>query len=287
MRNSLLILLTLLGCVLLTHPVTAQSMDEVRLSSWFGFRQIQCERHAPAEHLDFINYLDANENYPEDDYLGFTLFMNFSGPWQADLRFTLNSGWGFSGYNLKIKYLPLKFLGISAGMIRHPHQIYYFEEYLINRDQDYFTDLRNGSNHKYRVAADRGWMAGLVFPLDYRFLHLSLHINGGISSIIPFREEFGQKRINSNFKRDLVYETRNSFNLFFFPEATFSMDLLRIGKARIGIQAQASWYLTNKYLNYTLTTYEWTYDSSDVAQITSPGHHLGKLEYDIGLIVRF
>jgi len=287
MRKELVTLSAILVFITLSQSAAAQWLDEVRLSTCFGFREIQCERFAPGEHLDFIDYLEANEDYPEDEYLGFALLMNFKGPWQTDLRFTLNSGFGLSGYNLKIRYFPSKFVGLSAGMLRHPHGIYYFEDYLINRDVDYYTDVRGGSKHKYMVANDKGWMAGLVFPLDYKFMHLTLQVHGGVSSIVPFREEFGQKRINSNFRRDLVYETRDSYNWFFYPEAAFFIDLLRIRDVRIGIQAQASWYLTKKYLNYTLTTYEWTYNSPETMRITSPSHRLEKLEFDIGLVVHW
>ncbi|MBT3244347.1 MAG: hypothetical protein HN352_14450 [Bacteroidetes bacterium] len=287
MRKELLVLSAILVSITLSQSAAAQWLDEVRLSAGFGFREIQCEGFAPGEHLDFIDYLEANKDYPEDEYLGFALLMNFKGPWQTDLRFTLNSGFYLSGYNLKIRYFLSKFVGISAGMLRHPYGIHYFEEYLINRDVDYYTDVRGGSKHKYITAADKGWMAGLVFPLEYKFLHLTLQVNGGVSSIVPFREEFGQKRINSNFRRDLVYETRDSYNWFFFPEAAFFIDLLRIRDVRIGVQAQARWYLTKKYLNYTLSTYEWTYNSPKTMKITSPSHLLKKLEYDIGLVVRW
>lgn len=277
-----------IASIFLLLPVSVISqVNEVRLSSWFGFRDIECERFAPTEHLDFINYLEANKEYPEDEYLGLKLFMDFDGPWQTELAFAFSSGWDVNAYNLKLKYFPSKYIGLSAGILRNPHYIYYFEEYLYNRDLDYYTDVRNGSNHKYLVAADKGFMAGLVLPLNYRFLHLTLHLNGGASSIRPFREDFGQKRINSNFRRDLVFESRESYNWFFFPEATFSMDVFRIKNVRIGIQAQASWFLTQKYLNYTLTTYEWTYDNPIVQQIKSPSHRLERLEYDIGLVVRW
>lgn len=278
--------LLLLGFLLALSVTAKAQLEELRFSSWFGFREIQCERFAPTSNLDFVDYLEANEDYSEDEYLGFTLFMSFDNHWQTDLRFTLNSGWGFSGYNLKLNYFPLKQVGLSIGMLRHPHYVYYYEEYLYNRDVDYYTDVRNGSNHKYSVAADKGWMAGLIFPLNYKFLHLTLQLHGGVSSIVPFKEEFGQKRMNSNFRRDLVFETKDSYNWFFFPEAAFSVDLFRIGHASFGIQAQASWFLTNKYLNYTLTTYEWTYDAPKTEEITSPAHRLDKLEYDVGLIIR-
>ena len=124
MRKELVTLCAILVFITLSQSAAAQWLDEVRLSTWFGFREIQCERFAPGEHLDFIDYLKANEDYPEDEYLGFALLMNFKGPLQTDLRLTLNSGFGLSGYNLKIRYFPSKFIGLSAGLLRHPYYIY-------------------------------------------------------------------------------------------------------------------------------------------------------------------
>jgi len=286
MKKIIVFLLSFSSAFLLTLPTFSQ-IDEIRISTYFGYREIECQRFDPGEHLDFMDYLEANEDYPEDEYLGFAYFLNFDGPWQIVGRFTLDSGWDFSGYNLKLRYFPFNSIGLSAGVFRRPHYIRYYDEYLINRDVDYYTDSRNGSDHKYMEAGDKGWMAGLVLPVDYRFLHLTMELHGGLSSIIPFQEEFGQKKMNSNFRRDLVYEAKNSYNWFFFPEATLGIDIFRIKRVRIGIQAQASWYLTKKYLNYSLTTYEWTYDNPITTQVYSPKHRLQKLEFDVGLIVRF
>lgn len=286
MKKVLGSIFLILSGALLSQNASAQWLDEVRFSSCFGFREIQCERFAPSEHLDFVDYLKANEDYPEDEYLGLALLLDFKGPWQTDLRLTLNSGWGLSGCNLKIKYFPWEFAGLTAGMVQYPHYMYYYEEYLNKRDPEFYTDVRNSSNHKYTVVADRGWMAGFVFPLDYKFLHLTLHLQGGRSSIVPFEEEFGQKRLRSNYKRDLVYASQHSYNWFFFPEASFSLDLIRVGRVRIGFQAQASWYLTQKFLDYTLTTFEWTYDSPMVQEVQLPRHRLEKLEFDGGLVIK-
>ncbi len=284
MRKTVLSLMICSVAMMLTIPINAQ-LEEVRFSSYFGFREIQCERFAPTEQLDFVNYLEANEDYPEDEYLGFQMLMRFRNHSEMDMRFTLNSGWGLSGYNLKLRHYPTPFIGFSIGILRHPYYIYYFDDYLIERDQDYYTDPRNGSGHKYLVSADQGLMAGLVFPLEYRIFHLTMQIHGGASSIIPFQEEIGQKQKNSNFRRDLVFEAKNSYNWFVLPEAALYVDLLRIKDVRIGIQAQASWYVTQKYIDYNLTTYDWTYDSPQTLHIESPVHRLEKLEYDVGLVV--
>lgn len=286
MTNKGLWVFGFLWICLAAQPLEAQVTDW-SFSTWFGFRDIQTERFAPTAQLDFLDYIRSNEVGPEDEYLGFALRMKFDNHTEFDGRFTVNSGWGLAGYNLKIRHYPIPFMGLSVGVLNQPLYLRHYDDYLINRDTEFYTDFRNGTTYKYYDAQDLGWMAGVVLPVNYRIFHLMLQLHGGVSTLKPFRDEFGQKQKNSNFRRDLVYETNLSYNWFFYPEACFSIDIVRIKKIRIGVQAQASWYLSNKYLDYKLTTYNWTYTDPITTHVESPGHRLAKLEYDVGLVFRF
>lgn len=283
MRQSGFFISTAL-CLLYSTSLLAQ-VKETKLSSWFGLREIQCERYAPGAELDFMDYLEANEDYPEDEYLGFAWQTRWANHTELDLRFTLNSGWGLSGYELTIKHFPFPFLGLSAGAFRQSFYFRNYDQFLTRRDTGYYTDLRNGTNLKYHDGRDQGWQAGLVIPLSWKFLHLSVHLKGGVSSIVPFEEEFGQKRKQSNYRRDLLFKTKDSYNWFIYPKAALSVDLLRIRDTRIGFQAQAGWFVSNKFIDYDLTLFEWTYQSPQTFHVESPTHRLTKLDVDLGLYV--
>lgn len=287
MSKTASVSLVLLLSFVFTTKLNAQWLEEVQASSWFGFRQIECEVHTPGEHLDFMNYLRANTEDWEDEYLGVHYLLKIRGHMQLDIKMALNSGLYLDAYTFKIRHFPVPFMGWSLGVFSQPFDFRHYDEFLLNRDTEYFTDLRNSTNYSYMNVSDHGLMAGLVLPADYKFLHLTLQLNGGVSTFGSFEDVFGQKRKNSNYRRELHYESRSSYNWFFLPEAALSIDLLRIKDIRIGIQAQASWYVTNKYVDYELSTYEWTYDDPVSIHVDMPGHRLTKLEYDAGLIIRF
>ena len=278
-RLAFLCLLLIIG----TRLVYSQNQTGLKVSLWYGIRDISCTQYPANSNLDFLNFLKANKAYPEDDYLGFATVIRFGGKWEADLRFTVNSGWNPSAFNLKARYFPVKQIGLSAGVFGYPYYINNFELYHKTRDLEYYTDIRDNSNFKQRVATDLGIQAGIAVPWHARFFHTQFQFHGGVSSFSRFSESFGQKRINANLKREILYKTQPSFNWFVMPEAEINLDLLRIKNLRMGIQVQASYYLTNKYINYQRIISTWTYDSPLVEDISSPRHRLDKLEIDFGV----
>lgn len=276
--------------VLIMGPLETYSqkmIEDIKISTWYGTREITCANFPATSNLDFMEYLDANSEYPEDDYAGLATRIKFKGNWEADLRFTVNSGWRPSGFTVKVNHFPFKYLGLSAGIFGYPYYINAFDLYHTSRDLEYYTDIRHYSTHKQRLVSDIGIFTGLVIPLHFKFLHSILQLNGGISSFSKFSESFGQKRINSNLKREIFYDTQNSFSWFLMPEAVVYIDLIKMKNLRFGIQTQMSWYTTNKYVNYQRTISTWTSNNPVVEQIKNPKHPLKKFEFNVGTYFRW
>jgi len=89
--------------------------------------------------------------------------------------------------------------------------------------------------------------------------------------------------INGNMKREIRYATKNSPALFFFPEAELGIDCCRIGGITLGFRGHASWYSVDRSVDYSRTTFEWTYDNPEQEEVANPAHRFSKFEFDAGL----
>lgn len=286
MRKILLLTMAVVLIVTATYGQKQKRwIQDVKYSTWLGIRDFHLQEIPSDQNLDFINYLYANQKGPEGDYLGFAWLIKFNNHWEADVKYTLNFGYNRGAHDIKIRYFPEnKKLGYSLGLFSFPTLIRGFANFNIEKDLDFHTGNWNGRETRIH---DHGFTVGVALPLHYKFLHCILRMNGGYSSIGRFEETIKQKELDSNLKRIFVYETLPSYNIFFYPEIEAYIDLIRINKARLGIQVQASWYATHKFLNYQRSTYEWTMDSPIIDRIESPMHAFEKNEVNVGLYLRW
>ncbi len=248
---------------------------------WFGVRDISRERFNDNENLDFLNYLHSSPKMAEYQYIGLSSHLWFRGSWEADLRVGMYDDFAPNTIYMKAIWLPWRNLGFTAGFLSYPQLINDFSSYHRLNDEGYYGDTDR--NFRQRRVHESGLVAGVVIPLNYRFLHLTFNLNGGISTLSTFREEVTQKEINTNFRREIHYETLPSPALFFFPEAEFRIDCFNIGKSKMGIQVKSSWYRVVRSVDYKRDTYDWTYDSLLEEKVDNPVHVLTKFEFDFGI----
>lgn len=284
-RNSLIALLVF-SIAFINHIQAQEKQAEKRIkkykiSTWFGTRNISSEVFGINQNLDFINFLNSNNDYAEDDYLGFAAHLWLKGNWEAKLQFALNSSFSPSSFNVKGVYFPIKHLGLSIGAFAYPQLINEFNYFHLLTDLGYYADIN--SNYRQREVHDLGISAGIVLPINYRFLHFELQLNGGFSSYNSFREVIRQKQINSNLIKEIEYTTKISPTFFISPELEIYADIVKIKNAMLGIQLQTSWLKSKKNIDYQRIIYVWTANSPITDQINSPKHNVDLFEINVGI----
>lgn len=262
-------------------PAQARFIEKKQTSVWFGVRDITPDSLANSGDLDFLNYFYSSDEMAEYQYLGLSAHLWFRGNWEADLKVGMYDDFAPTSLNLKASWRPTKYLGFTAGFYSYPQLLNEFNMFHRLSDEGFYGDT--DSNLRQRRVHESGIMAGLVMPVDYRFIHLTLYMNGGISTLSKFSEKVTQKMINGNMKREIRYSTKNSPALFFFPEAELGLDCFRIGETTLGIRGRVSWYAVKRSVDYNRTTWEWTYDNPVYEEVDNPAHRFSKLEIDAGL----
>lgn len=288
-RNSLIALLVF-SIAFINHIQAQEKQPEKRIekfkiSTWFGVRNISSDVFRLNQNLDFINYLNSNDDGAEDDYLGFAAHLWLKGNWEAKLQFALNSSFHPSSFNMKGIYFPIKHLGLSIGAFAYPQYINGFDYFHLRTDLGYHADVY--SNYRQREVHDLGISAGIVLPINYRFLHFEFQLNGGFSSYNSFEEIFRQKQINSNLIKEIEYTTKIIPTFFISPELEIYADILKIKNAMLGVQLQTSWFKSKKNIDYQRIISVWTPNNPVIEQVNNPKHTVEKFELDFGVYLSF
>ncbi len=266
-------------------PAQDKLIEKYKVSLWFGVRDVSRDSLKNNDNLDFMNYLHSSQDMAEYQYLGISTHLWFRGDWEADIKIAMFDGFAPDNINLKAQYFPLKNLGLSLGFYSFPQLLNDFSTYHRINDVGFYGDLDN--NFRQRSIHETGLMVGLVLPIDYRFFHCAIQLNGGISSMSTFKETVDQKQINSNLRREIHYKTLKSLAPFLFPEIEFNIDCFNFNNVKCGIQIQSNLYFVNRSIDYNRTTYEWTIISPDIERIDNPIHHFEKWELDFGIYLRW
>lgn len=287
MRNLISYLFSSLLLLGLTSNVSGQErfIESYGYGLWFGIRDVQPEIFSDGAHLDFLNYLESNNEYPEYELLGMNFYFKFRNNWELDTKFAVCSDLELSNYNLKVRYALNKFLGISAGYYRFPQYMSEFDAWYLNKNENFFENIP-GNYAQIRVF-ENGLTTGLYLNQNIGFIHLRLDINGGVSSLSKFDIVFERKKMQSNFKQKIVYNVGYSPTLFFFPELTANFDVIKLKYNTMGIQLKTNWMYLKRSMNYTQTSYSWTYEDKAIEEVINPNHSFKKFEFDVGIFLRW
>ncbi len=283
MRRYAKIMMFLLPAVAVSSLLPAQGrfIEKKEASLWFGVRDITRDSLANGANLDFLNYLHSSDEMAEYQYLGLSAHLWFRGNWEADFKVAMYDDFAPTSLNIKAIWMPYKYLGLTVGFYSYPQLMNEFNMFHRLSDEGWYGDT--DSNFRQRRVHETGIMAGVAVPVSYRFIHLNLCLNGGISTLSKFREKVTQKMINGNMRREIRYSTKNSPALFFFPEAELGLDCFRIGSSTLGVRGHASWFTVKRSVDYKMTIWEWTYDNPMQEDVANPAHSFSKFEFDAGL----
>lgn len=160
-----------------------------------------------------------------------------------------------------------------------------FDAWYRNKNENFYENIP-GNYAQIRVF-ESGITTGVYFDQSLGFINLRLDINGGISTLSNFNIEFDRKEKESNFKQKIIYDVGYSPSFFFFPELTAQFDVLHLKYNTFGIQAKANWMYLSRSINYTQTTFTWTYENKMKEEIINPAHSFTKLEIDLGIFLRW
>ncbi|MBN1117427.1 MAG: hypothetical protein JXA77_09500 [Bacteroidales bacterium] len=280
-----------IGLILLSFaaiPVVSQETEKDAIISDFkfkifaGIRNIECDSFGIDKNLDFVNAYYSEYDYIEYQYLGLNFGIKAWQKIELNLDLLVVDSYVLNNLQAHLCYMPFKNLGFSTG--------YYSFDYFMN-DYDYFYRIiypdyyiYHDDNFYQKRIKDYGFLFGPVFRVHPKRFFVELRMNSGFLTTKMFVEEFAMKQKNSNFRQLLRLETHKAWTPLFYPEIKLEYNFLKKTDFNMGLNCRASYFIQDKYLDYTLIRYEWTRENSTEEIWFNPHHKFEKLEIDLGLL---
>jgi len=243
------------------------------------------EKLPSGQHLNHINHMNIFDYEPFGiPYMGFSTHLRLRSGLDVDFKVFSNDDIYPTGGKLSAQYFINDFWGFGIGAYGRPIATFGQDDFHQNRDILEFQTW--GGFELERNIYDLGWKFGPVFRYVHRGFFANLKLNFGFSGFVPISAEVLQKQIHSNFRRVIRYETSFDQQFFFFPEFRAGVELLNLRNVAIGVQLYSNYFTSRRSLNYTRTTFNWSFDNYEIEKIESPKHSYNIFNLDVGLFLR-
>ena len=167
-------------------------IKNLKISTYFGIKDIQRDSFPSSENIDFVNYLySEKEYYGEYTYLGFSASFDFKEKWSADIKMAMLDDYIPKNLNVTFQYFPWKNIGINFGFYGHSQFMNEYSTFHEINDEN-FMEVDENYNQSYPY--DYGVLAGFILNKKIKKASIILKINTGINSIMPFKESLLQKK---------------------------------------------------------------------------------------------
>ena len=190
----------------------------------------------------------------------------------------LNFGAGVSYF-----FSPRYGLGLSSFGYQHIQED--FVQYHRDREPDLFA--YTALDYRYISVYNTGVALGLEVRYTNQRVLLHLKVHSGVRFVEPMEFTVNQKRKNSNYIRVIDYTWGRNPNFYLLPAIDLNIHLIRFSNAMIGFRFRSSCELSDRSINYTMDLYEWTESEHLRYFIKSPTHPYLKVDYDLGLSVKW
>lgn len=277
--------------IILTGLFSSQIVAQERLienytvSLYFGIKNVSRDSFPNKEHLDFMNYMYAEDDYLDFEYIGFSGKITFRGNWQGAFNLGFLDDLTLSKLHVSARYFPFGSVGFLAGVYGDGMMMNEFSSFHKLEDEGMIGDIN--TNFRQRFPFDIGILGGLIFQKEFRFMEASVVLNAGTSSVMPFEEIVAQKAVNGNLRRLIEYKTQYTFDAFFMPEVKVGVNLVTKETYSIGFQLQADWKFSKKRIHYNKNIYEWDKTNPNISSIKTPAHNYHVVSVDAGFFFKW
>ena len=109
----------------------------------------------------------------------------------------------------------------------------------------------------------------------------------GYAQNSTFSTTIAQKRIDSNYRREMVYDIATSPYLVLMPEVKFNADIFSFDFSTFGLEVSVYGEFSKRSLNYNLTERSWTNTQPTSQKVENPKRLTSRLNVDVSMIWKF
>ncbi len=258
-----------------TIPIESNS----RVSFFMGYNSFQIERFNANNQIDFLNYLQYNN----DIYIGLQTHLMIAPNTFVDIKTYLNSSFETDRLHLQLLYFPYQNIGFSAHYSSYPFYHASFTNYF---SSSYHSFVPN--KYEYFSVNNKRYLVGLALPFTSGKFSGLLQLRTGLSYLEENFIYLWQKKIDSNERRLIEYNLNPSFGWSFNPQLQCRWELVEFNKhSSMGLQLQVEWSYTSHSVAYNESIYTWTMNNLQQKLHKPQTHTLIGSDWNIGLYYGF
>ncbi|MDX9771291.1 MAG: hypothetical protein RBT19_13075 [Tenuifilaceae bacterium] len=273
-------------CLLVVLPTVLEAQRFFQFNKvayWYGHNRAWHERKAQTSDFDFLDHISTNNSH-----FGLMLSLGLGNNFSVDFR-----GYRFENTSYHIKGNLLYHLKPNLGFLAGG---FTSNQLVSNTYKDFFNNYPSGyilfTPNQYIPEpiirySHWGLYGGSYLELSWGRATLLGSLSIGASQNVPFTILVGQKKLNSNIRRELEYNANRNLFLFVMPEITLGIDIFELESSTFGLEITCNAMVSNKSISYELTERVWTASNTESQSIDIPSRIVTDLRYDVSIFWKF
>lgn len=267
--------------IALLSTLTFSQNSKKTISFFIGNQGKYCGQTTINSNPDFLNYIDAEGFNGDLIYIGFQGKVNVKEKYKVSAIVGMYSDLAPVNYIISAVYYPKEKIGYGASFIGYPEYISdYFQHFNIYAP-GLFPDLN--TNYRQQRVYNYGFAVGPEYSIKSPKVELLLRLHAGLRRESVFSDGLYQKRVDDNYIVRYNFETSQGFSPYLFPEVECNFKLFSKNSKEIGVRLHLAGEFTQRKMDYTKTTMEWTPEQKQIERITSAKRNYSKYDLDFGI----
>lgn len=279
MRLLMLFFLCLVNIQILAQKVPIRNQE---FFMTLGFSDFVIDKLQPNENIDFLNYMNSNNDYI---VLKLGYRFDFFSKMSADIKLIMMDDIRPDNYDVSVHYFIKPWVGIGIGSMLNKNFTSEFENFQTQLLPNYHLLDMNAKTFQFY---DLGfYVSPTLKPIHTDLVQIQFTLDLGLSSFMKEETDFQHKKKLSNELLLYKYQTELNFQPYIQPKVDVRLNMFNINGAFIGLLLNSNLYYTNKSVNYNRSIQTWTSENNSTKQIMSGKHNYSRLELNAGLFLKW
>ncbi len=235
--------------------------------------------------IDFTNYIQSNDI---DSWasLGFGSTIGFGKNLKVDFKASYSPE---TALNMKgqIAYFIGNHLGFIGGYSTYSNTVNNYRDFFESQSSEYILLANSYLCFEGIQFSNRAYYLGPTINYNLGLINISGSVALGYAQNSSFSTTIAQKRVDSNYRREMVYDIVTSPYFVLMPEVKFSADIFSFDFSTFGLEACVYGEFSKRSLNYILTESSWTNTQPTSQKVENPKRLTSRLNVEASMIWKF
>ncbi|MDX9847280.1 MAG: hypothetical protein RBT74_09895 [Tenuifilaceae bacterium] len=286
MKFQLCLIITVLSTLYSLKSFSHKGFIRIeQIAYGFNFSSSWSQSQPLGVNIDFTNYIHSSK-IDNGASLGFGSTFGIGNTIKVDARASYSPD---TRLNMKgqIAFFTGKYFGLVGGYATYSNTVNNYRDFFENQSDEYILLANSYLCFEGIQFSNRAIYLGPTMRYSMGIISIEGSVALGYAQNSNFSTTIAQKKVDSNYRKEMAYDIVTSSYLVVMPEVKFNADIFSFDITTFGFEVSVFGEFSKRSLNYNLTESSWTNTQPTSQKVENPKRLTSRLNVDVSIIWKF